>query len=177
MSKAQEARTGAMIALVPAETDRLAPLVRGAVPRSDLHVTLKYLGDASAWRDEDRDRVRKVAALIARPVVPVQVEAVRELGEEDGRCLVVVLRRAEDLLAYRELVLDAVDVVRDLPEKYPQYLPHITLCYQADVSGRAYEAVRTHAEGLVGMALSFPKLWVTFGSQNTFLPLEVPAWA
>lgn len=175
MSKAQEARSGSMIALVPAETDRLVALVRGALPKSDLHVTLKYLGDADGWRDEDRDRVRKVAALVARPVAPVEVEGVRELGE-DEKCLVLVLRRTEDLLGFRERVLDAVDVIRTLPEKYPTYLPHVTLCYRSDVSDRAYQAVRAHAEGLVGMTLTFPALWVSFGNQNTFVDLEVPAW-
>lgn len=124
--------SGAIIAFLPAAPDTLT--VPGGDPAEQLHVTLLYLTDDNTELDEEqRQLIAQVLADVA-PDGPIEatVTGVQGLGEDDPQAIVLMLDSPE-LQTMRETVKAALADGIPVPEdRFPEYLPHLTVGYGID---------------------------------------------
>ena len=161
--------TGAMIALVPAETDALA--VDGGDPAEELHLTLAYLGEAVDWTPDARAALTTaVGGLLGGAIGDGRVfgHARFNPGDPDkDECSVYLV----DSAGAREMQAAVADVLATtsglptLPEQHP-FIPHITAGYGLDISKLQF----------VG-PVTFPKLRIAFAGEATDMLLDTEALA
>lgn len=134
----QEGHTGVMLAfyLRPEDAQALAlpkvPKGVEALPASELHVTLAYLGDIDEM-EIDEAWLLQVASDIAQNEVLVTADVCghgRFLNSEnDGTEAVFAIVQSEQLYRFRHWMVGFLDDYNSAPERYHGYLPHITLAY------------------------------------------------
>lgn len=123
-----------MIALLPAthDADRLAVDDEGALPPSELHVTLAYFADVTHLNPDD---LTNLCRQYVQALKPIQVEAFavslfNPLGEQP--C--VVLGLTGDQIA--DTHMDLTNLLHmtglDLSGQHRPWIPHITLAYTDD---------------------------------------------
>jgi hypothetical protein len=119
-----EEPTGAMIALVPQDTQTFA--LPDGEPNEALHITLKFLGDASDWDDATRqDLVDSVASLaMSTGPVPLTCSGVELYGEDSD-----ALALEFDSSLANALHKLCHGITNDIDLKWPDYRPHLTLKY------------------------------------------------
>jgi hypothetical protein len=177
-----------MIALVPtnADLDRLAlPGLPGGEPRDELHLTLWFLGEASAITAETRSElVTAVTHLVERrDLRPVAARAFgiahwNPYGDDPAWVLNVGDVRVEE---HENPDADTLGVVRaqvheawhdggvtlDLPTQHTPWQPHICVAYTT-------ENVGERLLGLLG-DVTLDRVRVAFGDDVTDVPLAQPA--
>lgn len=120
----------------------------------DLHVTLRYLGEADRYSALDRRTVFSAVAAAALALEPfdASVAGVGLLGEDRAA---VLLLEHEGFNLLRESAQRALESVAGVPpESYPHYIPHLTLGYGLSADALA---------GLRGTTLRVTGLRVDFG--------------
>ena len=150
LTAAAEVNTGAMIALVPSDTDAQRLYLEEGEPADQLHVTLMYLGEAAAIPGQAQDalvaRIRAMVEDAIRPDydLPLQADgfaiSVFNPGDAVDRdtCIVLGLSGA-DLDAVHGMTGDCVDEVQgdlgtfEVPDQHLPWVPHLTLIYTDDV--------------------------------------------
>lgn len=160
---APEARTGALIVLLPAETD---PTVT-ASSEDAAHLTFIWMGDVNelaADAEELEQAVRIYAQDLDGPiVVPVRERGL--LGDEDAD--VLFLEPTDALIAARDGLLanELVRAAHDGAEQYPEWTPHVTLGYPEGVEGGPAVADYTAEE------VTFDRVGLWLGADRYEFPM------
>lgn len=167
---------GAMIALVPSETDldRLT-LAGDYEPREDLHLTLWFLGDAEDMTEDDFNTVVSRVREAADGKTPVRANAfgvahwnpssdypawVLNVGDERSAETGNSVRALENV---RDDILDHVGDAFMSPKQYNPWQPHITL---------AYSDADLHAQLMQKLGpVTFDRVRVAWGDQVADVPL------
>jgi 2'-5' RNA ligase len=145
-----EMHTGAMIALVPTESDAQRIAVDGGEDAEQLHVTICYLGEGALIPPETREQIIDcVSECAARlPTIIGNVFAISVFnpliaGADGGDPCVTalvsgsLLQRAHSVLAGD--VYDTLDVAGvAYPTPHSPWIPHITLLYTDDADAGAF---------------------------------------
>lgn len=168
-----EARTGAMVALIPTADDAARLAVPGGEPAEELHVTLAYLGKAAnldpAARQDIIDAVS--TAVNGSPMVDADAFAVSIFNppsaDDDGdagrdTCIVLGLGGA-DLDGVHSAVAAALTGM-GLPEQHSPWVPHTTLLYTTDLSKAAALTDRCGP-------ITFDRVRIAFAGQSIDIPL------
>lgn len=154
--------TGAMIALVPSDTDLGRLALDGGEDAEELHLTLAYLGEATDIPAEMRARIMSATTDYFNSVIATEAFSVNVFNprtEAYDTALVLGIR-GEDLIAPRNNVVSAVRGIYDMPQNHEPWLPHVTLAYTDDMSRLADCMERLGA-------LTFDKLRFAFGDEVT----------
>lgn len=158
--------SGAIIAFLPAAPDTLT--VPDGDPAGQLHVTLLYLTDDNTELDDEaRTFIGQALAQVA-PDGPIEatVTAVEGLGDDDPQAIVLMLDSPE-LQTMRETVKTALEQDIPVPEdRFPEYLPHLTVGYGIDPADVAY---------LVGTTITLDRLAVMYGPDTDEVALTAAA--
>lgn len=168
MTASQEARTGAMIALIPeaAAAERLA--VPGFEDPDQLHVTLLYLGKAADWAQPERDEVLSLMRLIAdrNGQIRANVWARANFNPESPESCAVYLVGGQ-------MIADACRAVRSLssladwsgkvPVQHEPWVPHVTIGYDLELP---------RLSGADGGTVAFDRLRVAFAGEQADFPLR-----
>lgn len=158
--------TGAMIALIPSDDD--LDRLRGDEARSELHLTLAFLGEAVGIDEDTRSRI--VDAATGYFNAPVQTEATNVIilnphtDEHDTAIAMGV--RGMDLVGPRENIMSAVRGVFPFEETFKPWLPHVTMAYTDDHT-RVAEFIPQLGP------ITFDKIRFAFGGEITDIPLGV----
>lgn len=177
---AAETHTGAMVALIPADTDAQRLAVDGGEPVDQLHVTVAYLGDAAGCPGHIRKRIISDLEDAAAGWPPLSADGFAisvfnppghtSMADGKDRDTCVTLGMSGDDLedvydTVSEVVQDAADPDEwTLPRQHSPWAPHMTLQYTDDV---------TRTVDLVDRAgpVTFDRLRVTFGDDTVDIPL------
>jgi hypothetical protein len=154
-----------MVALLPANPDALT--VTGGDPPEELHLTIRYLGEAAGVDAETRqyilDRISAVSAM--GPPIEVSGSGLVIMGEDDaGQPATAVLCENEDIVYVRDLVDEELADVTLPEDTHPVFIPHMTLGYGLDPT--AADVADRSATSIV-----FDRLVVAFGDDRTEYPL------
>lgn len=135
-----EQHTGAMVAFfLDDETSRSlydAAVTAGlsdVTPKSEMHLTLAYLGDTNEL-DVSRDDVTQIIADVAERFGPMR-GTINGLGRfnpnpfNDHQYVVYATLDSPDLPAFRQALVEALDVAGVPVAKDHGFIPHITLAY------------------------------------------------
>jgi 2'-5' RNA ligase len=178
-----EPHTGAMIALVPRAEDLKRLPINGGEPKSELHLTLWFLGDAVDHSNDARETL--ITALSENHPGPVQGRAFGAAywnPTGDDPCWVLNVGELptepdEDtttttghwsLEQARVLTADALlHTQLSVPEQHAPWSPHICLAYAKDTS--LVDEV-SHRVGTV----TFDTLRIAFGDEVTDIDLGAP---
>lgn len=174
LSAAATEHTGAMVALVPSEADAARLALEGGEPVGELHLTLRYLGDAADWSENQRDEMRAAAERAAGWLTPIEANAfgvaqwnphgdepawVYNIGDLDPQTDKV---RLQD--AFFELGYQLADGSLPTAVNFTPWSPHVCAVYNtADFRGDMVE--RTGP-------VTFDRLRVAFGGHVTDYPLS-----
>jgi 2'-5' RNA ligase len=161
--EAAEARTGAFV-ILRVTPDQAADLaVAGGEPAGNLHITLAYLDRAAtdytdAVRTEIQDALTEYWAEAEHPITTDTIGIAQfnpNSGEDDDvQSCAVLLVQSPALLALRQAVERIVEGMES--DKYPIWIPHVTLGYGLttdDIADRAVE-------------ISFDQLEVVWGDDS-----------
>jgi hypothetical protein len=159
------ALSGAMIALIPAESDAVRLAVDGGEPASELHCTLAYLGNAADLDAAKRQDVIDSAttAVNGLPIVDADVFALSVFnpGSTDhDPCLALGLTGGM-LAAVHALIVGSLP---HLPVQHAPWVPHITVQWGGGPSALAELTDR------IGPA-RFDRLRIALGGQTIDVPL------
>lgn len=128
-----DARRGAMVALIPTEDDAARLAVEGGVPADELHVTLWFLGEGAERGDADRQRVRDAAATIAASTTRVEARAFAAAAfnpDTDSPCVVYLVGDDSEVLeTIRDAVGNSALAEMEIPTQHSPWQPHITIAY------------------------------------------------
>lgn len=167
---------GAVIVLLPADPEALVH-PDGDLPE-DLHVTLLYLRDTPkddsgeptdepAVTPEEADQLAQVlAACAAMPPIEAKISGAGILGADAA---VVVLLESQELCDLRCQLQDGLGHLIGDVEKFPNFIPHLTIGYPEDVDHG--EALLHHALPMVGNPIVFDRLALFNGDAHTEFPL------
>lgn len=170
---ANEVNTGGMVALMPTVEDanRMALTGAYAEPATELHTTLLFLGDASAWGDENRRILSEMIADYAATYGPIETETfsvnVFNPGTDDT-AIVLGVRGNETKLTsvHNAVAMNAEDIFDDeIPPQHRPWIPHITLAYTGEVAEVMPEALDKLGP------VTFDRIRVVFAGQVTDYPL------
>lgn len=167
--------SGAMIALVPSDSDLDRLTVAGGEPRDELHLTLYYLGDAANVDDATRvEMINAVRGLLESrdepPVVGHAFGVAHWNPEGDDPAWVLNVGDAPDgeSLGYvRGVVTEALhdaSVAYVMPEQHTPWQPHICLVYSRDPDWHVDLRDRLGD-------VTFDRVRFAFGGDVTDLPL------
>jgi hypothetical protein len=154
-----------MVALLPASPDTLT--VAGGDPPEELHLTLRFLGEAALLDDPTRTAILERVASVAGMGPPIDVvgSGLVIMGEDDqGQPATAVLCENEDIVFVRDLVDDVLDDLAVADDTHPVFIPHLTLGYGLDPTA-ADVVTRSTAP------ITFDRLVVAFGEDRTEYPL------
>lgn len=160
--------TGAMIALVPAETDAL--VVDGGDPAEELHLTLAYLGEADEWSDDARETLTSALGSVLGGSATGKVFGHARFNPNDPEkdpCAVYVVD-SPDAREQRAAVWDVLETTAGLPAlpENHEFIPHITAGYGVDVTALEYTG-----------PVTFDRLRIAFAGDTTDLVLDTQALA
>lgn len=168
----EDARTGAMVALVPAEADAqtLAVDGDGAIPADELHMTLLFLGDGAQWLDGDTPTsagqdVLDLAQRVAQDVGPYtgQVWQIGATGEDTPTGGTAMYLIGDDTGRLAELHAGLVMAGNgSFPDQHSPWVAHVSTRY-----GNA----ATDGMAAMGSQVTFDRLRVVFAGQATDFPL------
>lgn len=165
-----DVHTGAMIALVPTDADAARLAVPGGEPTDQLHVTLRYLGEADAFDDDARadlvDLTREYVAGLG-PIEANLFGLAMFNPDGDEPCVVGLIGGDAVWSAYQRCGGAVEDHGAVLPPPLLPYTAHLTLEYTDDPS-RVADLI-----DLVG-PVRFDRVRLAFGGQNTDIPLSGP---
>lgn len=156
----------AMIALMPSEEDAQRLAVDGYEKPEDMHVTLVFLGDASALSEHlpDLHNLAQSVAQSADGPMSLTPWATAHFNPDDKPCAVYLIGGengdALDTLA-EATQSGARDAYPDLPEQHSPYVPHMTAGYGLDPS----------ALDQVGQPVTFDRVRLAVGDDNFDYPL------
>ncbi|MFF1957967.1 2'-5' RNA ligase family protein [Streptomyces sp. NPDC058220] len=158
--------SGAIVAFLPADPDTLT--VPDGDPAEQLHVTLLYLTDDNTELDEEQRQFIAQALADVAPDGPIEatVTDVQGLGEDDPQAIVLMLDSPE-LQTMRETVKAALADDIPVPEdRFPEYLPHLTIGYGIDPDALADR---------VGTTVVLDRLAAMYGPDTEEIPLTAAA--
>lgn len=166
---AQTAKTGAMIALLPAKDQAEKLVIPGGELPEELHITLNYLGKAADWSPIDQSKVVDAALRVARKYGPMWLKAFSAsvFNPRTANACLVLGCGGPNLADLRNDVCDGVKRTgHDCPPNHTPWVPHMTLAYvkDQDISGLRAAMERT------GPVL-FDRIGVFFGGVIHELPL------
>lgn len=160
-----EQRTGALVVLLPAESDPIT----AATSEDRPHMTFVWMGDVTEIDDAARaaigGEVSSYATALDGPIV-VPVMRRGELGDMGAD--VAFLERSDSILAAREGLMQSspnVQAAHDAAEQYPEWTPHVTLGYPEGVEGGP--AVAEYD----GTEVTFDRLGLWLGGDYTEYPM------
>lgn len=140
---AAEVHTGAMIALRMTEPDARVMEVEGGEDADELHVTLCYLGDATALTEQYAtseliDHLAEVAETYAKiHTETFALDIFNPESDEYDTAVVLGVRGTPGMLEIQEAVYDCLGKLDvEYPDQHEPWIPHITLAYTDDL-GRA----------------------------------------
>lgn len=140
---ANNGHTGAMIALVPQDSDIQRLAVPGGEPAEQLHLTLFFLGKGSAYDFPARDQIVNAARNIAGNLPPIEavgqaITMFNPNGGDNGQepCVVMLCTGTELSFVHDRMEeLVQTEIHSDMvPEQHDPWTPHITLMYTDDSS-------------------------------------------
>lgn len=162
---AQE-HTGAMIALVPADPGALA--LDGGDPPDQLHLTLAYLGEASAWTPDAQKALTDAVGTVLGSGIDASVFGHASFNPDGPEPCAVYLVDSPGAYEFRDAVWDVLSAtagIPALPEQH-EFIPHITAGYGLDVSALTFTG-----------PVHFGAVRIAFAGVNTDLPLDTEAVA
>lgn len=171
VTAAADVHDGSMVALMPSEGWCQGACMPDGEPADQLHMTVAYLGDASAWSDAQRlqimDAMQKCAASIAPfDASGFAVSVFNPTG--DGPACVLGLSGAELASAVSAAQLGLAPFADMMPPQHMPHVPHVTLKY-ADADHFAdYMDEYVKRCGPV----QFDRLRVAFAGATVDLPLS-----
>jgi 2'-5' RNA ligase len=137
-------QTGAMIALVPSESEIKRLALDGGEPPEQLHLTLLFLGDAAGYPPPARQSLAVNLASIFEQDLPIEARAFGvALWNPDGGSPCWVLNIGDSLDTPGELAetgefvnqaASAAGVQALIPPQHSPWSPHICMAYTADPS-------------------------------------------
>ena len=166
---------GVMICVRPTDEQAaaLAIFEPDGLPASEMHVTLGYFGSTTDDPAPSQDQLGEVLGEVLsewnQGAIEGEVTAVTVFEGNDSRPLVALVD-APGLGRLRELVrARSAAAMGDEtgPASNHDFMPHITLTYQADEAGDDLDRARE----LVGMPLTFADLELLFGDEPNVHPL------
>ncbi|MGX6605652.1 phage protease [Micromonosporaceae bacterium Da 78-11] len=170
---AGEGHTGAMVALIPSAEDASRLAVVGGEPADELHVTLAYLGDATALGAHGQQDIIDAVSSAANglPVIEADAFAVSifnppGVSSDDGkqRDTCIVLGLSGDIIdAVHDLISHAL-ADSPMPAQHRPWVAHTTLIYTDDVAQAASLVDRTGP-------VTFDKLRLAFAGEHVDIPL------
>ena len=162
---AEEARKGAMIALVPADADAARLAVPGGLPPDDLHLTLVDLGEGVAWPNLARATLRaNLEELLFEPAEGEVFGHASFNPTGDSACVVYIV--GDDSGALSAMRERAWAVARDvaglmLPEQHDPWVAHVTAGYGLPLDAVSYTG-----------GVLFDRLRVSYGGDVRDYPLQ-----
>lgn len=165
--------TGAMVALVPQDSDLKRLAVPGGEDITQLHLTLMFLGEGSAYDMPMRDRVVNAMRQLSVDLPPIEgngfaINMFNPNGGPDGQQPCVVLGVAGPELKYvHDRVEDIIQTEVDnqlVPEQHQPWIPHVTLMYSPDQELVGQLSDRTGD-------ITFDTLRIAFADNVTDIPL------
>ena len=177
LSAAAGAHPGAMVALVPREADAARLALDGGEPVGELHLTLRYLGEAADWSEQQRASLLEAAQRAASWLTPLRTRAfgvaqwnpggdkpawVYNVGDVNEDADAHSLQDAHFELSYQMGDHDFPHVQQHTP-----WSPHVRAVYSTD----DYREAMTGRTGDV----TFDRLRVAFAGEVVDFPLlETP---
>lgn len=160
--------TGAMVALVPAETDTL--VVDGGDPAEELHLTLAYLGEAVEWSDDAREALNTALSSVLGGSAAGHVFGHARFNPNDPEkdpCAVYLVD-SPDARQLRDAVWDVLTTTAGLPTlpENHDFIPHITAGYDLDIGALDYTG-----------PVTFDRVRIAFAGAATDLVLDTQALA
>lgn len=167
---AADVANGAMIALVPQQSDLERLAVEGGEPLDQLHLTLLYLGEADQIEAETRaaliDAGRDMA--VGWNGVAGEAFAPALFNPTGPEPCVVMLCSGDELAEFYETALADVSELVDPPDDmHRPWIPHVTLKYFTDEQMTPFVIA---AIGSTGPVL-FDTLRFAFGGEVTDIPI------
>ena len=166
---ANAGHTGAMIALVPSDTDAKRLRVRGGEAQDQLHLTLLYLGEADAIDEAARTKIIDGVTRIADAFAPIEaqgfsINVFNPTGDEP--CLVLGVGNGGPELedVHRSITSAVRGASVTYPENHTPWIPHVTLAYTDDLAMVKKIAGRTGP-------VTFDHIRVAFAGDVTDIPL------
>lgn len=158
---------GAMIALVPSETDldRLTLDKDDAEPREQLHLTLYFLGEAEMYEPGTNGEIAVALEQMVqdRGLEPVQGNAFgvnfwNPTSEYPAWVLAIGdVTNGESLVDVRASVADAIDL-SGIPAQHYPWVPHVTIAYGT-------EPILEEMQARLG-PITFDRIRVAFGNEH-----------
>lgn len=161
--------TGAMIALVPSDADIKRLAVEGGEPAEELHLTMRYLGNAADIDIDAQAAVHEMIMELAGGTCPIEADgfALNVFNPHtDERDTALVMGVGGDGLAeVYAAVSERAGKLVAAPKQHAPFVPHVTLAYSDDL------ALLPELIGRLG-PVTFDRLRVAFGVQVTDYPLN-----
>lgn len=157
-----EEHTGAMVAFLPGDPNALT--VPGGDPADQLHVTSIYLtGDHTELTAQHRHEIGRVLAELQHGPINAMVTGIESLGD-DTPAATVLLLDAPELHQLRDRIKQAMQAagVPVPQDKYPTYLPHLTVGY-----GTPHE----DAAQWIGTTFTIDRVAAFYGPDRAEVPL------
>ncbi len=170
--------TGAMIALRMADDDAATLAVDGGEPADELHMTLAFLGDASAIPGDTQTAILDaMRALVDQHRATggetptgksFAVSAFNPATDAEQETAIVLGLSGAELSQLQAAVMDKLGTVFTPPEQYAPWAAHVTLAYTEDLSIVGKLADRTNRD------VHFDRLRVAFAGQYVDIPFAEP---
>lgn len=154
---------GVMVALVPTAPEQLAIDHPEALPPTELHVTLCYLGKVQNLSSTDQTKIlaqARKACDEAGQAFNASADGVIVMGQnEDGVPATALLIQSDEIVS----LYDAMAKSLAYQSNYPSFIPHMTTGYGVPV-----EAAQEH----LGQPIDFNTVIVKFGDAIHRIPLQ-----
>jgi 2'-5' RNA ligase len=159
----EEEHTGAMIALVPAETDAALYAVEGGDPVEQLHTTLVFLGEAADWDPEQRAALEAAVTELVASRGPLSgntwgTALFNPTGPEP--CAVYLVEAGQELVDLHDASLAAAEAAGPVAEQHAGYIPHMTAGYGIGIDTLAETG-----------PVTFDRVRIAWAGENTDIPL------
>lgn len=171
LSAAAGAHSGGMIALIPTAADAERLAIETGEPVHELHLTLRFLGQAADWSEEQRTSLLAAVQRASTWIRPVPgfafgVAQWNPHGDEPSWVYNVGDADREDpwlMDAYYEIGYQFADGDYPIPVQHSPWSPHVCAAYSTD-SHRAEMISRTGP-------VTFDRIRVAFGGEHWDFPL------
>lgn len=155
----------AVIVLLPADPAAIAH--PDGDPPEQLHVTLVYLGDDDLSPEQVQEVQSALAPAAAMPAIDALVSGAGVLGKDTA---IVLLLESQEICDIHDACASACEQHMGEAERFPNYIPHLTIGYPEDDIERGEELLH-HALPMVGDNISFDRLAIMNGDDVTEIPL------
>lgn len=160
-----QAHTGAMIALIPSDTD--LDRLQTDEAREELHMTLAFLGEAHLICPEKREQITEAArAYFTDPVYTEAFGIAAWNPHRELRPTAIVMEIEGDMLVTPHTdMMSAVRGVFDMPQQLTPWRPHMTVAYSDQLQSMLNYTAQLGP-------ITFDKLRIAFGGEHTDFPLS-----